>query len=37
MSKQEYYEYCFECEYSGEIPMSYVDWSGMFGQAAQGN
>lgn len=28
MSKQEYYEYCFECECNGEIPLSYGDLAG---------
>lgn len=23
MSKQEYYEYCFECECNGEIPLNF--------------
>ena len=27
MSKQEYYEYCFECECNGEIPLSFEDVS----------
>mgnify|MGYP000745980941 FL=1 len=27
MSKQEYYEYCFECECNGEIPLSFEEAS----------
>ena len=27
MSKQEYYEYCFECECNGEMPLSFEEVS----------
>lgn len=27
MSKQEYYEYCFECECNGEIPLIFEEVS----------
>jgi len=27
MTRKEYYEYCFECECNGEIPLSFEDAS----------
>ena len=27
MTKKEYYEYCYECECNGEIPLSYEEIS----------